>query len=132
LPPLRILIAEDSDEIREVLALLLLADQHLVTLAQDGERALELFVLDRARSDVRPFDLVITDRAMPRLNGDQLAAAIKQLEPGVPVLMVTGFGDSMIAGGAAPAGVDLVVGKPLTGRQLRQAIQRLLSGQAAA
>jgi DNA-binding NtrC family response regulator len=60
------------------------------------------------------FDLVIVDRAMPEMNGDELAVAIKQREPNMPVAMLTGFGDLMGAGHEKPENVDYIVSKPIT------------------
>jgi DNA-binding NtrC family response regulator len=68
------------------------------------------------------FDLVITDRAMPEMGGDQLAAAIMGIAPDKPVIMLTGFGDLMTAKGEKPAGVKAILSKPVTLDALRQAI----------
>ena len=75
------------------------------------------------------FDLVLTDRAMPEMNGDVLAAEIKKINPRQPILLLTGFGDLMSGAGEKPEGVDLVVSKPFTLNSLREALsQRLGSG----
>ena len=68
------------------------------------------------------YDLIITDRAMPDMSGDQLALSAKRIAPHVPILMLTGFGDFMIARGEHPVGVDAVVSKPITIEALREAI----------
>ena len=67
----------------------------------------------------------MTDRSMPEMNGDALAAEIKKLQPAQPVLLLTGFGDIMSGTGEQPAGVDLVVSKPFTLTTLRSAIAKL-------
>ena len=66
----------------------------------------------------------LTDRAMPEMNGDQLAIEIKKLRPEQPVVLLTGFGDLMTDAGEHPPGVDLVVSKPFTLTTLRNAIAR--------
>ena len=71
------------------------------------------------------FDLIVTDRAMPEMGGDELAAAIERLSPNTPVIMLTGFGDLMEAKGEHPAGVDVVVGKPVTLDALADAIRQV-------
>ena len=116
--PLRILVVEDEEMVREVLSYYLAEDLHDVTLAENGRDGLEKF---RAGE----FDLVMTDRAMPEMNGDQLAKEIKTLKPEQPLILLTGFGDLMNGAGELPEGVDLVVGKPFTMSVLRDAISKV-------
>ncbi len=116
--PLRILVVEDEDMVREVISYYLAEDFHEVTLAENGRDGLDKF---RAGD----FDLVLTDRAMPEMNGDQLAKEIKSLKPGQSVILLTGFGDLMNGTGELPEGVDLVVGKPFTMSILRDAIEKV-------
>ena len=113
--PLRVLVVEDEDMVREVISYYLAEDQHEVTLASNGREG-----LDKFRGG--EFDLVLTDRSMPEMNGDQLAAAIKSLKPAQRLILLTGFGDLMNSAGERPDGVDLVVGKPFTMTTLREAI----------
>jgi len=115
---LRILVVEDEPLVREVLAVYLAEDHHEVEVAENGREGLEKY---RAGS----FDLVMTDRAMPEMNGDQLAIEIKKLRPEQPILLLTGFGDLMTGAGEQPPGVDLVVSKPFTLTTLRSAIARV-------
>jgi len=61
---------------------------------------------------------------MPGLNGQQLAAAVKSTHPGLPVILLTGFGDEIQAAGQLPAGIDLVVSKPVSTTELRAALIR--------
>lgn len=114
-PTLRILVVEDEELVREVLEVYLSQDHHIVTTAVNGRDGLEKF---RAGT----FDLVMTDRSMPEMNGDAFAAAIKNLRPRQPVLLLTGFGDLMNGVGERPPGVDLVVTKPFTFDSLRAAM----------
>lgn len=121
---LRILVADDEPMVREVIRLYLLEDHHTVETAEDGADALKKF-----RSGA--FDLVLTDRAMPELSGDQLAAEIKKLRPEIPVVLLTGFGDLMNAEGEKPAGIDAVVSKPFTMASLRSALEGLRNQTAS-
>jgi CheY-like chemotaxis protein len=89
-----------------------------VTVAENGREGLEKFRGGK-------FDLVLTDRAMPDMNGDQLAKEIKALNPGQRLILLTGFGDLMNGAGEKPDGVDLVVGKPFTMSMLRDAIAKV-------
>ena len=65
---------------------------------------------------------MVVDRAMPDMNGDQVATAIRSVDPKVPVIMLTGFGGMMKDANEKPAAVDLVVGKPVTIGDLREAL----------
>src|SRR5262249_1475824 len=84
-PALRILLAEDEPGLRQIMVAYLRIDGHSVETANDGREAL-------ARFEAGAYDLVLTDRAMPELGGDQLAQAIKARAPRTPVIMLTGFG----------------------------------------
>lgn len=112
---LRVLIVDDQEVICELIAEYMHGDGHSTACAYRGDEALKLFQADS-------FDLVITDQAMPAMNGSQLAVAIKQQAPETPVILLTGFGDEMLALGGRPAGVDLVLGKPISHAELRQAV----------
>ncbi len=115
--PLRILVVEDEPLVREVISVYLDEDKHQVETADNGREGLEKFKAAR-------FDLVMTDRAMPEMNGDDLAAEVKKLRPEQPVILLTGFGDLMTGAGECPDGVDLVVSKPFTLSTLRNAIAK--------
>ncbi len=60
------------------------------------------------------------------MGGDQLAAAVKGLNPHLAVVLMTGFGELMNAAGECPAGVDVVVGKPVTREPLASALETAL------
>ncbi len=117
-PSLRILVVEDEPLVREVIGVYLSEDRHEITLAENGRDGLEKFLAGE-------FDLVMTDRSMPEMNGDALAAEIKKIKPAQPVLLLTGFGDIMAGAGEQPPGIDLVVSKPFTLTTLRSAIAKV-------
>jgi PAS domain S-box-containing protein len=119
-PPreLRILVVEDEPMVRMGVVAQLSAQGHLVEAAANGREGLDKFMSGR-------YDLVVTDRAMPEMGGDELAASIERLAPATPVIMLTGFGDLMEAKGEQPAGVDAVIGKPVTLDALAGAIRQV-------
>lgn len=119
--PLRVLCVDDEPLVREIIVSYLTRDGHIVEEATDGFEGLRKFQAGQ-------FDLVVTDRAMPEMNGVQLGMAIKQKSPHTPVILVTGFGTLMEAAREKPGGVDYVVSKPLTMEQLRKAIQAVMGG----
>lgn len=121
-PVYTILVVDDEERVRSLIQRFLTIKGHTVRTAATGQEVLDAFRRE-------PADLVITDRAMPDMNGDQIAAAIKQLSPATPVIMLTGFGDIMQVREEKPAGVDHVLGKPLTPDQLQDAVLRTMLGR---
>jgi signal transduction histidine kinase len=116
---LRILIVDDEPNILEVVSAYLRCDGHMVATAASGREALEKFRRNR-------FDLVVLDRVMPEMSGDQTATLIKQLNQDVPVIMLTGFGALIEVTGSQPQAVDVVLSKPVTIDALRSTIGKLL------
>jgi PAS domain S-box-containing protein len=112
-----VLLVDDDAVVRKVLNEYLIHDGHSVVLAANGKDGLNKFRNGR-------FDLVILDRAMPDMSGDQVGTAIKGSFPNMPVIMLTGFGSMMEAAGEKPGGVDFVVSKPVTIDALRRAVAR--------
>ena len=89
-PKVSILLVDDEESIRRILAISLTDDGYDVTTAADGREALELF-----RS--RPPDIVITDIKMPGMSGIELLDKIKAEHPDTEVIMITGHGDMQTA-----------------------------------
>jgi CheY-like chemotaxis protein len=115
---LRVLVVDDEPGVCEVVAALLRQDGHTVETAPGGQQALD-------RLQDTGFDAIVTDRAMPGICGEQLAAAAKEIRSGIPVILLTGFGDLMLAANERPAGVDAVVAKPVNGGTLHQALENV-------
>jgi signal transduction histidine kinase len=118
--PLRILVVDDHPAICEIVSAYLAEDRHVVATASNAREAMDRFCTER-------FDLVITDRAMPEVNGDELAGMIKELQPREPVIMLTGFADLMVEGNHSTENVDLVLSKPARLDDLRKAIMAVMS-----
>jgi signal transduction histidine kinase len=121
---LQILLVDDQPIICELVAELLRTDGHVVHTAGSGGSALEKF------REV-DYDLVITDLAMPGMNGEQLANVIKQLTPAKPVILLTGFEDYSDEAGMCPPAIDLVVAKPASLEELRRAMLKVLTPTGA-
>jgi CheY-like chemotaxis protein len=113
----RILLVDDEQTVRQTIKLLLVFDEHTVTEAKDGREALDLFGRET-------FDLVITDFAMPRMQGNELAVRIKQLVPTQPIIMITAYAATLAA---AENPVDAVLNKPFGFQDLRQTITKVLA-----
>ncbi len=121
--PLHILFVDDEEASRRVVARCTKTDKHTVDIAASGQECLEKFVAGE-------FDLIIVDRSMPSMSGDEVAIAIREQDSDVPIIMLTGFGEIMREKHELPSGVNLVVSKPVTRENLRQAIAQVTSTRA--
>ena len=106
---------DDEPSIREILAESLREEGHFVETAVDGLDGLEHFRRGA-------WDVVLTDRAMPGLSGDQLAAEIKIASPYLPIVMLSGFTPANSDSEDAPRAVDMMVKKPFEIEKLKAAV----------
>jgi len=113
---LRIMVVDDEKLITQSLAACLEGDNHFVKTASNGFDALEML-----RNE--PFDLMISDRAMRELNGEELARKVRERGDGIKFILATGSGDTLIASCSALDGVDVILPKPITRDTLRNAIR---------
>jgi GAF domain-containing protein/CheY-like chemotaxis protein len=120
---LRCLVVDDEEEVGTVLGDVLTTGGHRVVVLTDGGEAI-------ARFRAEPFDLVFTDLAMPRVSGWQVAQAVKEIAPAVPVVLVTGFGVELSAEERQIHGVDLVVVKPLKIQDVLDVVARVARRRA--
>lgn len=81
----RVLVVDDEDSVRGLLAEMLEGEGHEVSIASSGEEALRLL-------DSHEFDIVFTDLSMPRTDGVTLAAEIKSRKPNTKVVLMSGYG----------------------------------------
>jgi signal transduction histidine kinase len=112
---LHVLVVDDEAMVRNIIGEYLKIDGHTVEVADGGRDGVEKFHKGQ-------FDLVVVDRAMSDMNGEQVATAIRSADPNMPIVMLTGFGAMMRDVNEKPTAVDLVVGKPVTIDGLRAAV----------
>jgi two-component system, cell cycle sensor histidine kinase and response regulator CckA len=93
-----------------------------VTAIASSQEALEML-----RADPGAFDLIVTDLTMPHVTGLDLASAAHALRPELPVLLTTGFSQSMWPGQAREAGIAQVLSKPYTKPEMAAAVRRALA-----
>jgi GAF domain-containing protein/anti-sigma regulatory factor (Ser/Thr protein kinase) len=117
--PLRILLVDDEEEVRDALAEMLATRGHSVVPASGGAEAL------RRVDEDATLDLVLTDLVMPAMTGWELAGAVKARRPRLPVGVVTGWGDVPETTPGARLPVDFVLSKPVTLEALDDAVGRL-------
>jgi chemosensory pili system protein ChpA (sensor histidine kinase/response regulator) len=118
----RVLVADDSRSIREAATLLFTQQGWLVETVPDGQDAWELL-------QDRPFDLLMTDLEMPRLDGHALITRVRgSVELArLPILVVTSRTADTVRTRLEGAGADAFLGKPLRGEALVEAAERAIS-----
>jgi len=126
-PPQRILIVDDDPLVLKSLRDALESDGHTVVIADGGQVAIDAFHAGLARGE--PFPIVIPDLGMPYVDGRKVANAVKTVAPSTIVLMLTGWGQRLVAEGDIPAHVDRVLGKPPKMRELREALAACLDAR---
>ena len=114
-----VLIVDDDPQVRHVTASFLTGFGHSTTEAGDGEAALRHLQRDR-------YDIVVADLAMPGMSGIELAAAIREQDPRLPVLILTGHADAMQIPEDLP-----VLAKPFRSADLAARVAALLEDRAA-
>lgn len=118
----RILYVDDEKELAGIGKRRLERLGYQVVAMGDPVEALELF-----RNEGGRFDAVVSDYLMPRMNGLELAAALVRIRPEVPVVLLTGFVDDLPEETIRAAGVDELLQKPATTRDLVEALVRAMA-----
>jgi signal transduction histidine kinase/ActR/RegA family two-component response regulator len=114
----RILLIDDDPVLLTSLRDALVHEGHQVQTANGGKAGIEAF-LDAHRAG-NAFPVVITDLGMPHVDGRTVAAALKAAAPATSIIMLTGWGQRMVATGDVPAHVLAVLSKPPNLSDLRQ------------
>jgi CheY-like chemotaxis protein len=122
LPPLKILCIDDDESNREMLLSMLGIKKHHVILSSNGKDGVKLFL--EAFEQAKSFDIVITDLGMPYMDGKSVAKSIKNISPGTPIILITGWG-AFIENGSIKC-VDYILSKPVVIKELYKAIETVL------
>jgi signal transduction histidine kinase/ActR/RegA family two-component response regulator len=117
---LRILIVDDDPLLIKSLRDTLETDGHFIVATGGGQDGIDAF--RKASEAGERFAVVITDLGMPYMDGRQVASAVKNLSPATPVILLTGWGQRLVAEGDIPPHVDRVLNKPPKLRELREAL----------
>lgn len=122
-----VLVVDDDPMILRALRLMLESDGHSVTIALGGEAGIAEFLASSERS--QPFPVVMTDLGMPNVDGLRVASAVKAAAPETLVCLLTGCVERLEPA-QLPADVDLVLAKPPSRREMREALMRRLAAAA--
>jgi two-component system, cell cycle sensor histidine kinase and response regulator CckA len=122
-----VLVVEDEEAVRSMTARLLESEGYEVLVSGNGREA-----LDRIQRGVSRLDLVITDVAMPEMNGRQLAEQLRKIRPELPVLFMSGYtDDEMVRRGLIDADHPFL-SKPFTPETLAAKARQLIDQASAA
>ncbi|EAQ37354.1 response regulator receiver [Nitrobacter sp. Nb-311A] len=118
----RVLIADDEDSMRSLVARAIAMDGHETVTAADGAEALDILT-----ADTRAFDLLLTDIKMPIMDGIALALSAARDFPDLIILLMTGFADQRERASGLNAIVHDVVTKPFSVAGIRSAVAGALT-----
>ena len=116
--PLKVLVVDDEDFVRELLKEILEFEGCTVTIAQNGDEALQMF-------QQGSFDGVFTDVGMPGMSGWELAQAIREQSEMIPIAVITGWGEAVGSDEQKEAGVDWVIAKPFTADRISELVKEI-------
>ncbi len=122
----RVLIADDEDSMRTLVARAIAMDGHDTVTAQDGAEALEILNRDQGA-----FDLLLTDIQMPVMDGIALALAAARDFPDLTILLMTGFADQRERASGLNAIAHDVITKPFSVADIRAAVAGALAARKA-
>jgi len=120
----RVLIADDEDSMRKLVARAITFDGHEAIAAQDGAEALEILVREEGG-----FDLLLTDIQMPVMDGIALALSAARDFPQMTILLMTGFAEQRERASNLDAIVHDVITKPFSVADIRTAVADALAAR---
>jgi len=118
-----VLVVEDADDLREVIERILTANGYKVMLAASGPDALDLI-----RGTKRRVDMLLTDVVMARMQGDEVAERVRELQPRTRVLYMSGYAQTQAASVKA---LEPILEKPFTEPDLLAKIDQVLQGSVS-
>jgi len=116
-----ILLVEDSDVVRDVIARMLKEGGFTVLQASGGEEALAL-----SRRGDAPIDLLLTDIVMPEMSGVELADRLERERPDMRILFMTGYAEEVVVNEGILGKHRECIGKPFTGEQITRRVRTIL------
>jgi DNA-binding response OmpR family regulator len=107
---LRLMVVDDDPLLVKTFRDILERDGHAVVTAGGGQEAVDL--LQAMGPEDEPFSAVITDLGMPHVDGGRVASVVKMVSPDTHVILLTGWGQKLIADNEVPPNVDHILSKP--------------------
>ena len=116
-----VLLVEDSDVVRDLVANMLEGGGLTVLQASGGEEAMAL-----ARRGDAPIDLLLTDIVMPGMSGVELADRLERERPGMRILFMTGYAEEIVVNEGILGKHRECIGKPFTQEQITTKVRNIL------
>ena len=118
-----ILIVEDEEMLREMLKAVLVSKGYQVLTASDGIEAVEIYSLHREK-----IHLVVADIGLPRLAGSEVFLRLKQSNPGIKVVLASGFIEPAMKAEMIKAGAKEIIQKPYQPNEFLKSVRKALDG----
>lgn len=112
-----ILVVDDEEMLRDIMARILVKEGYTIDMAEDGEDALEKLRNKR-------YNLLILDIKMPRMNGFELLKIARKEYPDIGVIMMTAYGDTYTVKDALLLGADEYITKPFKSFEINLIVER--------
>jgi PAS domain S-box-containing protein len=122
----RILVVDDEESILRFMSQMLERLGYSATSVSSALDAIDLFA-----KDPEAFDLIITDQTMPKMTGDELASRVLKLRKDIPLILCSGYSETVSASESARYGFTDYVRKPVGLADLSERISRALTNQRA-
>ena len=119
---MRILVVDDEEIIREFL-LEVLSEDYLITLAEDGDEAIDKISREN-------YDLIITDLKMPRVSGEDVVKFAREHDPNCPVIVISGYSTLFAVSQSVSHGACAFLSKPFSITELMATVSKNLGGDS--
>ena len=116
-----VLVVDDEERAVSIMKAVLERLGYNVTAMTSSLKAMELF-----KEDPHQFDLVLTDLIMPQLNGDKLVSEIIEIRPDMPVIITSGFTDTIVNDSFKQISNKAFIPKPFQPQELAKTIRQVL------
>jgi CheY-like chemotaxis protein len=116
IPAKRILVVDDEPQVAETIRMVLVMSGHKVDIKDSASKALEVY-------EPGKYDLVISDFSLGKMNGLELARAIKEKCATQPFILVTAYAESMAMKKETLVHIDFLMSKPFPLTQLQEALE---------
>jgi|GEM_PF-4495266 len=120
----RILLVDDEELITDMEQKILEGLHYKVTVSTSSKEALEMFTRNPTG-----YDMLITDQTMPEITGFQLAGQVLKIRPELPIILCTGYSNTISEKEALAAGISRYVIKPLTKIELSKIVREVFDEQ---
>ena len=117
----RILFVDDNEELLDALTPVLERYGYQVTALTSSSQALKTF-----ERNPKDFDLLLTDQVMPEITGLDLARKIRDVRRNIPVILISGYVETVTSEEIKTAGVQVLLQKPVTGQDLDTIIRDVM------